>query len=247
MRFRLQYYRTVPLILLPAFICMGFTRNACGDPRTATGKAPALSAAGLPDTIRKDGITLVFADGSAGMDVRQKQELIRTFFRNYPLFIKTFNPKAARTVHFKIDSGYTGVAYADAGKGSVCYSAGYLRKHPQDVDVVTHEIMHIIQNYPSGPGWITEGIADYVRHVYGVNNAAAGWALRSPRPETSYTNGYGDAARFFVWLELRVKKGIVKKLNAAMRSGRYTDRFWIKETHKDIDSLWADYMLQPEL
>lgn len=246
MRFRLQSYRAIPLIWLPAFLCMGFSSRNAGMEHVA-GTRPALAAAGPSDTIRKEGITLIFADRSAGMDARQKQALIHTFFRNYPLFIETFNPKATRTVHFKIDSGYTGVAYADAGKGSVCYGAGYMRKHPQDVDVVTHEIMHIIQNYPSGPGWVTEGIADYARHVYGVSNAAAGWALRSPRKEESYINGYGTAARFFVWLERRVKKDIVKKLNAVMRSGKYTDQFWIKETRKNIDSLWAGYMHDPEL
>lgn len=238
MHFHLKFYRKTPLILMAVVLCTGFgTRNISRE----TGADP------LADTIRQQGITLIFSDRSEGMDSRQKQDLIRTFFTIYPRFIKTFNPKAIRTIHFKIDSGYTGVAYADAKTGMVCYGADYMKKHPKDVDVVTHEVMHIIQNYPSGPGWVTEGIADYVRHVYGLNNAATGWALRSPRPGESYTNGYGTAARLFAWMELRVKKGIVKKLDAAMRSGTYTDGFWVKETGKDMDRLWTDYTNRPEL
>ena len=29
----------------------------------------------------------------------------------------------------------------------------------------------------SGPGWLTEGIAEYARYKFGVNNTAAKWAL----------------------------------------------------------------------
>ncbi|MCF3107388.1 basic secretory family protein [Niabella sp. CC-SYL272] len=235
---QLKFYKKTPLLLVPVLLCMGFRSNSIGK---KAGADP------LADTIRQKGITLIVEDRSEGMDNLQKQGLIRTFFTNYPRFIKTFNPKATRTILFRIDSGYTGVAYADAKLGMVCYGADYMKKHPKDMDVVTHEVMHVIQNYPSGPGWVTEGIADYVRHVYGVNNAATGWALRSPRPGESYTNGYGTAARLFAWIERRVQKGTVKKLNAAMRSGTYTDNFWIKETGKSIEQLWQDYINKPEL
>lgn len=87
--------------------------------------------------------------------------------------VKDFNPKALKTLEIKIDTAYIGVAYAINGK--ITISSKYLRKKPQDLDVITHEVMHIVQAYPnnSGPGWLTEGIADYVRYKYGNDNKSA--------------------------------------------------------------------------
>src|SRR5262249_47274710 len=42
----------------------------------------------------------------------------------------------------------------------------WVRNHPEDFGVVIHEMVHVIQSYPSGgnkPGWLVEGIADYIR------------------------------------------------------------------------------------
>ena len=43
--------------------------------------------------------------------------------------------------------------------------------------MITHEGMHVVQQYLQSPGWITEGIADYARAKFGVNNAARGWTM----------------------------------------------------------------------
>lgn len=198
------------------------------------------------DTFKQNNLTLVFIDNTpGGMNVQQKQGLINVFFTNYPKLMNDFNPNAATTVHFKVAPDYDGVAFANAGHAFVYYGAAYMSQHTSDIDVATHEIMHIIENYQIGPGWVTEGIADYVRHVYGLNNAATGWALTPPGPNSHYTKGYGDAARFFLWMERRVKAGIVKKLNTAMFTGVYTAQFWVNETGKNVDQLWTDYVNNP--
>ena len=58
---------------------------------------------------------------------------------------------------------------------------------------------------PSADTPLTEGLADYARYKYGVNNAAAGWSLPNYASGQSYTNAYAVTARFLVWLELRVR------------------------------------------
>ncbi|MBZ4192240.1 basic secretory protein-like protein [Niabella beijingensis] len=212
---------------------------------------PAAQVEGPPsriDTTRQNGLTLIFVDETAqGLNAQHKQAFKNVFFTNYPKLMEAFNPNAIKTVYFKADPGYPGIAAAHPEHGYVYYGTDYIMNHTQDIDIVTHEIMHLVQNYPSGPGWVSEGIADYVRHVYGIDNAAANWSLKPPVAGESYTKGYGTAARFFLWMEHHMQQGLVKKLDTLMRSGNYTDQFWVTETGKTVDQLWNDYINNPEL
>jgi hypothetical protein len=104
--------------------------------------------------------------------------------------VKGYNAHAVKEITFEIDTAYTGVA--EASGAHVRYNPQWFRSHPGDIDVVTHEIMHIVQNYPgdAGPWWITEGIADYVRYVNGVDNAGGGWALPPYMEGQHYSNAF---------------------------------------------------------
>jgi hypothetical protein len=120
-------------------------------------------------------------------------------------------------------------------------------KHPEDIDVVTHEVMHIVQAYGDNhvPGWLTEGIADYVRYKYGVNNTAAGWKLTDYKAGQSYTNAYRITARFLVWVEKNKNPETVNKMDSAMRAGKYTDGMWKQYCGKTVDELWQEYSANP--
>ena len=146
-----------------------------------------------------------------------------------------------------IDTSYKGVAETANGKVTINYI--WLHKHPEDIDVVTHEVMHIVQDYgdSSGPGWLTEGIADYARNQFGVNNAAAKWVLPEFKPTQNYDNAYRVTARFLVWTEEKVKKGIVKKLDKLMREHKYTDDTFKDLTGKTVDELWKAYSADPTI
>lgn len=199
-------------------------------------------------TIRKGKFTLNFTCKSADFSEAINQKLIDTFFEVYPTLVKTYNKKSPRVVTFEIDPEYNGVAATSNDK--VVFSAKYMSAHPNDIDVVTHEVMHIVQAYGqrSGmPGWVTEGIADYVRYAYGVNNAGAGWRLPEFSEKQHYQNSYRVTARFFAWLELK-HKGIVKKLDQAGRDKTYEKgAVWQKLTGKTIDELWSEYSKNPTL
>jgi len=121
------------------------------------------------DTITREGYTLVFNNLQPDFDTITRRRMIDAFFNVYPKEARRFNAHTAQKVVFSIDPGYDGVAATSGDR--VSYNPKWLKDHPEDIDVVTHEVMHIVQAYKhSVPGWLTEGIADYARYVYGVNN-----------------------------------------------------------------------------
>lgn len=199
------------------------------------------------DTLTKKKYTLIFIDKSPDLDAQVKQRLIDAFFTNYPKEAKLYNKNTAKKVIFIVDPEYKGVAAA--GGGIIRFNPEWFKSNPGDIDVVTHEVMHLVQNYPgdAGPGWITEGIADYVRFKLGVDNEGGNWRLPEFSPEHHYTDAYRITARFFHWIEQSKKKGLVKKLDQAMRSKTYNDEFWVKETGMSIDDLWAAYAANPAI
>lgn len=137
----------------------------------------------------------------------------------------------------KSDKGIGGTA------GSrITVSSHWIEKHPEDIGLVAHELVHIIQRYPSPqPGWVTEGIADYMR-----------WAIYEGKPlgffpvskkEQGYRDSYRVAAGFFLWLESDQAPGIVRRLNTAMRNRAYEDALFEKAAGKPLDQLWGEYQV----
>lgn len=199
------------------------------------------------DSITREGFTLIFINKDTFFDPATKQRMIDAFFVVYPKEVNRFNKSSLKRVTFIIDPAYNGVAAT--GNGVARYSPKWMKSHPEDIDVVTHEVMHIVQAYPrrAGPGWLTEGIADYVRHIYGVNNEKGRWSLPAYDTSHHYTKSYRVTARFLVWLEKKVNKTIVDDLDAAMRSATYTPEIWTRLTGKTIDELWTRYGADPAL
>jgi len=210
-----------------------------------TGAHAQVSA--RPDsTVTREGkYTLTFVNHDPTFDPALKQRMISTFFTVYPELAKTYNRKTAREVKMVIDTTYKGVAETDNGK--VTIASRWMHSHPEDIDVITHEVMHIVQDYgnSTGPGWLTEGIADYARYQFGVNNAAAKWSLPAYKSTQNYDNAYRITARFLLWMEEKVKPGIVKKLDKQMREHTFTDDTWKQLTGKTVDELWKDYAANP--
>lgn len=206
-----------------------------------------LSTAKAQDVTRKNGYTLTFESNFSALNPKLKKRLIETFFTVYPKLAKEYNPNTAKQVTFFIDTAYKGVAATDNDR--VVISSLWMIKHPEDVDVVTHEVMHIVQNYGNsdGPGWLTEGIADYARSKFGVDNAGAKWTLPEVKPGQSYQNSYRITARFFTWMEAKVKPGVIKTVDKSLRDHTYNSEIWKAQTGKTLDELWAEYVKNPAL
>jgi len=197
------------------------------------------------EVTKKKGYTLIFDSNYEALDPALKERLVETFFVVYPKLAKEYNKETLREVKFLVDTAYKGVAATSDGQ--VVYSSFWMDKHPEDIDVVTHEVMHIVQNYGNsiGPGWLTEGIADYARYKFGVDNAGAKWALPALKPEHHYKNSYRITAGFFNWIEKKVKSGTIKTVDKSLRDHTYTPEIWKQLTQKDLDELWADYVKNP--
>jgi len=197
------------------------------------------------DTIKKKGYELVFISKDPNLDQQVKQKLIDTYFKIYPVLVKTYNKKSTKEVLFVVDTAYKAVAEASGGR--ILFSAGYMKAHPTDIDVVTHETMHIVQGYgySAGPVWLTEGIADYIRYKHGVDNVGSKWSLPDFNDQQSYTNSYRITARFFAWIEKNEKPGLIKQLDQELRAHTYNNGSWKTLTGKTIDELWTAYAQNP--
>ena len=207
---------------------------------------PSAHAADIQQS--RDGVTLTYQDpsGSTAADVRER--IIATFFATYPQQRRDFHPSAPTSVHIAMDPSYDGVAYVGEGEKAttITINPRWLQKHPNDTDLVTHEGMHIVQGYPGyaserAPSWLVEGIADYARDQYGVDNAAAGWALpKQIKPEHKVDTGYRVTGAFLKWSEA-AHPGLVKAIDSALRSGTYTPALWKQRTGEDLAALWQAY------
>jgi len=197
---------------------------------------------------QQNGVTLHYQDASEAVPAPVRDRLIETFFKAYLPERQNFHPAAPATVNIVIDPGYDGIAYVGekARAATITINPAWLAKHPGDTDLVTHEAMHIVQGYPEYanervPGWLVEGIADYARDRYGVDNAAAGWALPTAiKDGQNFDSGYRVTGAFLKWSEAR-HPGLVKALDAALRSGRYTPQLWQQHTGHALPALWAAY------
>lgn len=199
------------------------------------------------EVIQKKGITLTIINKDSLFNANTIQHMADVFWTVYPEEMKRFNKKSSRKVTMLISDDYKGVAAT--GNSIIKIDEAYMTAHPEDVDVITHEAMHIVQayNFQAETLWLSEGIADYVRYTYGVNNKKAGWSLPPYRAGQSYHNSYRISARFLVWLEQRKRRNLVNKLDKAMRKGTYTADMWVKLTGKNVDELWSEYIADPTL
>ena len=144
-----------------------------------------------------------------------------------------------REFSLTIEKSDRGVAATSGSRITV--SSHWIEKHPGDVGAAVHELVHVIQAYPSAdPGWLTEGIADYVRWAI-YEGKPRDWFPR-PKAERGYRQGYQVAAGFLLWLEADAAPGIVKRLNTAMRRGKYSPEIWRTATGRSLDELWDAYV-----
>jgi len=180
------------------------------------------------------------------LDPAVLEAMICTFYSVYPAIVERFNPSAPTSVGMTFVP--TLAVPAEASGANVVYDESWFAEFPNDTDIVVHESMHVVQNGYSGeqPLWIIEGMADYVRHIYGLHNAEAGWALpESPAPGTHYTDRYRVTAAFFVWIDDNYRQGqlpVADALDDVLRQGAYSSQTFVDLTGRDVDTLWAEYV-----
>lgn len=123
---------------------------------------------------------------------------------------------------------------------TISVNAEYLKNAPKDFGMVVHELFHVVQSYPgqkSDLGWLTEGIADYVRFwEYEPQTRQSKIGAKA-----SYKNGYRVAGAFLAWLE-QDKPGTVARLNAALRKGGADNAAVAGVIGGDIENKWKEFV-----
>jgi hypothetical protein len=177
-------------------------------------------------------------------DDKADEEKLKAFGSRSRELIQEWEPKVAAvlgtaeakrpkqlTVRFK---DMDGVAYWD-GK-AITVSTRYAAKHPDDVMLVVHELTHVLQGYRKIPGWMTEGLADYVR--FGIAEGGKFGIRLDP-----VKNKPRDSYRVTGYLILQAEKahpGLVKKLHLAGVSGGDVEKVWAEHCGQTIDESWAE-------
>jgi len=138
-----------------------------------------------------------------------------------------------------------GVAYT-GGRRIVCAAPWFQANlDGEAAGAVVHELVHVVQQYGRArngnrsPGWMVEGLADYIR-----------WFLYEPeelRPRPNpdrahYTDSYRTTAAFLDYVVDHHDKKCIRKFNAAMREGKFSDELWKEYTGKTADELWTEYI-----
>ena len=146
-----------------------------------------------------------------------------------------FTPPKSVQLRFRKDM--KGVA---ATSGNVIdIAADYVKGHPDDFGMVVHELTHVAQSYPpGGPGWLVEGIADYIR----LSHFEPQFPLpRIDLDRASYRDAYKTTAIFLAWIEKNHDRQTVKKLNRALREKSFKAELFREYTGKSLDELWQSF------
>jgi hypothetical protein len=147
------------------------------------------------------------------------------------------HPQPAK-ITISFNYSYNGIAATGGDHTEV--NAPYALKNPNDIPgVIVHELTHVAQSYSKDPGfdtgWLTEGIADYVRWFNFEPVSKRPHPRQSRHPKA--TAAYQTTAAFLFWAVNKYNKNLVKILNEQLYDGTYTPETWKKLTSKSLDEL----------
>ena len=159
-----------------------------------------------------------------------------------------------------------GVAYTSGT--NVFVSEQWIRDqmNGEAIGSIVHESVHVIQQYHgSGPSWLIEGMADYVRWFKfepQSHGADIVWMRQlGPRPGDAcsivipctdghfsprYDASYRISANFLNWVSVKYDSHIVTELNAELRQRKYAHDFWKRHTKKTVQELGNEWKEQVE-
>ncbi|MCX7006898.1 MAG: basic secretory protein-like protein, partial [Kiritimatiellaeota bacterium] len=196
----------------------------------AGGPAPELVAlpAGHVEIVETEGGQYRFAvDTSETPDLTDwtHTELAPVLREWYPRLVKLLASEgyaAPRNVQIVFSADMKGVA-ATGGTRVSCAAKWYRQSLKGEAK--------------GSPGWVTEGIADYVRWF--LYEPQSHGAEISPRAAANarYDASYRTTANFLNWVVTKYDPELVTRLNAAARTGTYTEAFWKQRTGHTVQEL----------
>lgn len=183
-----------------------------------------------------------------------REELAPVLKEWYPKIVEMLGSPgftAPRRVTINFSADMRGVA-ATSGTQIRC-AANWIRSslEGEAKGSIVHELVHVVQQYGNArrsnpnatrpPGWLVEGIADYIRW-FKFEPESHGAEIGERRIDSvGYDSSYRVSANFLDWVCRTYGEEIISRLNTALREGTYTDGLWEEVTDctlQELDDSW---------
>ena len=172
----------------------------------------------------------------------------------YPKIVKLLPSdgyEAPKTFSITFSKDMRGVA-ATGGTRIRCAGEWFRRNlKGEAVGAIFHEMVHVVQQYgrarranpdaPRAPGWLTEGIPDYIRWFIFEPQSHGAEITRRNISRARYDGSYRITANFLNWVTQTYSKDLVRTLNAAIRDGKYTEELWKESTGHTLVALGDEW------
>ncbi len=222
------------------------------DQQTTPVAATPVERTGIQTVEAGDGKYHITIDTSETPDLDRwvKNELIPTIQQWYPKIVDLLPSegyKAPRQLSIVFRKDMPGVA-ATGGIRIQC-AANWFRGQLQGEakGAVVHELVHVVQQFGRArrpgrnasrtPGWLVEGMADYIRWFLYEPQTHGAEITRRSLARARYDASYRVSANFLNWVTQKYDPQLVPKLNAAAREGRYNEKLWEQLTGHSVQSL----------
>lgn len=210
------------------------------------------------------GLYRVSIDTSEAPDLTEwtKTKLVPVVSEWYPKLVQLLPSDgftAPQQVTVRFSEGLRGVA--ETGGTRIRCAARWFRSNlnGEAAGSVVHELVHVVQQYGAArranpeatrsPGWLVEGLADYIRwflYEPESHGADATWLRRRRTIQLRYDAGYRITANFLSWVIEKQDRDLIQHLNAAMRQGKYREEIWKERTGHSLQELGAQWKQELE-
>jgi hypothetical protein len=155
-------------------------------------------------------------------------------------------------------TGAAGQTVAFTRGARITCGAEWFRQDPwqEAVGCVVHEMVHVVQQYPAhrddsheegqAPGWLVEGIADYVRWFLFEPQSHGAEITSANLSAAQYDASYRITANFLNWVVKKFGKDVIVRLNAAARKSEYYPGLWERIAGHSVQDLGREWRISVE-
>lgn len=216
-----------------------------------------LAAQPAVETVETDGGTyLITLDTTETPDLTEwvHQVLAPVAKEWYPILVKMLPSEgyqAPTNLSIQFSKSMRGVA-ATSGTRIRCAASWYRQNlKGEAVGSVVHEMVHVVQQYGRGrrnnpnatsaPGWLTEGITDYIRFYKFEPQTHGAEITQRNLSRAKYDASYRITANFLNWVIDKYDQDLLLQLNTVIREGKYNEEFWKTRTGHTVPELGDEW------
>ncbi len=166
-------------------------------------------------------------------------KLVKDWYPTITSLLATTDWKSPKVVRLVMAPSQDAPAYTEGSTISI--NAKWIQAHPDDFGMVIHELTHVIQSYEeydAKPGWLVEGIADYIRWWRYEPDASR---PRINFEKATYHDAYRTTAYFLAYVGHKYNFALVPTLDGDMRAKKDPMPEFQKLTGKSPDELWQEF------